>query len=336
VSCSDKSLVGLGTCGAGACVPPVATTCKYGCNLAGDACRVFTEFSISSSAYYPDRITTGPDGNLWFTESGNIGRVTTAGVVTEFPLPTGTSHTFGIVTGADGNLWFTTSLDAQLGRITTAGIITDFPLAANRQGEGIASGVGGDLWIADISGNIGKASTTGSVTWFSVPTAGSFPFEITRGPDGNVWFTEEVSGKIGRVTPDGTITEFPVYTGPVISGTLLRSLTTGADGNLWVAESDGNNIARVTVSGTVTEFPIPFTDSEPEGLALGRDGNVWFTAWNGRSIGRVTPDGTITMYLTPKDRPVGITMGPDGNLWFLENGPTPSVPGAAAVCRFTM
>ena len=35
-------------------------------------------------------ITTGPDGNLWFTEfgAGKIGRITPSGSITEFPIPT--------------------------------------------------------------------------------------------------------------------------------------------------------------------------------------------------------------------------------------------------------
>ncbi|MGO9470062.1 MAG: hypothetical protein ACLQVF_38675, partial [Isosphaeraceae bacterium] len=70
----------------------------------------------------PDGITTGSDGNLWFTEnaSGQIGRMTPAGVVTQFALPTvpppagspaGTAGTTpnptAITAGPDGALWFT-------------------------------------------------------------------------------------------------------------------------------------------------------------------------------------------------------------------------------------
>ena len=47
-----------------------------------------------------------------------------------------------------------------------------------------------------------------SVTEFPVPTPQSNPYGITRGPDGNLWFTEALAGKIGRITPAGVITEF--------------------------------------------------------------------------------------------------------------------------------
>jgi streptogramin lyase len=54
----------------------------------------FTEFSLSTAGSLPNGITMGPDGALWFTETGanKIGRVTTAGVISEFPIPTAGSQ----------------------------------------------------------------------------------------------------------------------------------------------------------------------------------------------------------------------------------------------------
>src|SRR5215471_8310479 len=70
-------------------------------------------------------VTTGPDGALWFTGSGQtikeIGRITTAGAITEYPL---SNTPAGIVTGPDGALWFTERHVHQMGRITTGGSIT--------------------------------------------------------------------------------------------------------------------------------------------------------------------------------------------------------------------
>src|SRR4051812_3374645 len=70
---------------------------------------VISDFPIPTANAAPLEITAGPDGNLWFTESGanKIGRMTPAGVVTgEFAIPTPNSAPYlGITTGPDGNLW---------------------------------------------------------------------------------------------------------------------------------------------------------------------------------------------------------------------------------------
>jgi virginiamycin B lyase len=105
-------------------------------------------------------ITTGPDGALWFTYSGNnsIGRITTAGVDTQYPVPAPSSNPGGITAGPDGALWFTEN--TAIGRITTAGKVTEFPLPS-------------------FSSDAGPG--------------------ITLGPDGALWFTEWQSGRIGRM-----------------------------------------------------------------------------------------------------------------------------------------
>jgi len=55
---------------------------------------VITEYSIPTTSSFPEGITAGPDGSLWFTEymSNKIGRITTAGIITEYSVPTGESE----------------------------------------------------------------------------------------------------------------------------------------------------------------------------------------------------------------------------------------------------
>src|SRR6478752_912165 len=75
-----------------------------------------SEFAVTTAASQPISVTTGPDGNLWFTEytAGKIGKMSPGGtVLAEYSvtgaagtLP-GAHHPYGITTGADGNLWFT-------------------------------------------------------------------------------------------------------------------------------------------------------------------------------------------------------------------------------------
>ncbi len=78
-----------------------------------------TEFATPTADSYPNGITAGADGNLWFTEQSadQIGRLTPSGIFTEFPIPTVISSPSGITVGPDGNLWFIESLSNKIGRL---------------------------------------------------------------------------------------------------------------------------------------------------------------------------------------------------------------------------
>jgi virginiamycin B lyase len=56
-------------------------------------------------------IAVGPDGALWYTDTGNgaIGRVTIDGATNEIPVSTQGGGPVGIATGPDGAIWFTSS-----------------------------------------------------------------------------------------------------------------------------------------------------------------------------------------------------------------------------------
>jgi len=144
-------------------------------------------------------------------------------------------------------------------------------------------------------------------------------YDITAGPDGNLWFTDFGTNTIGRITLAGEITQFPLST--MSPGGIVP----GPDGNLWFVESEGSGmsgqgIGHIAPDGTITERPLPEPGSEPFDIATGPDGNLWFTD-NGRNeIGRISPDGTVARcpVLTPDSMPERITLGADGNLWFTE------------------
>lgn len=156
---------------------------------------------------------------------------------------------------------------------------------------------------------------------FKVPTTHAWPFSITVGPDGNLWFTENSTHRIGRITPTGKITEFQdpgpsaVHTpdGPGNPG----DIATGPDGNLWFTADNPDYIGRITPAGQITDFLWGDANdvSNVNGIAAGPDGNMWFTT--SMDIGRITPSGTITLFAAPHHLiPQGIAKGRDGNLWF--------------------
>jgi streptogramin lyase len=291
--------------------------------------QTITEFPVSGPYPVPDSITSGPDGNLWFTEQcgfahlceGKICRITPAGVITEFSAEG--MWPGGIAAGPDGNLWFT--MGSLIGRISPTGDVTRFPLSKLSAGPGIVAGPDGSLWFtgSDTSGSkIGRITTTGVITSFAIPPPDRWPYGIAAGPDGNLWFTlgyndfEEVAGngKIGRITPTGVITLFTIptdYSGPA-------HIAAGPDGSLWFTEPWSNRIGRITTTGVITEFTVPTPDSWPFAIAAGPDGAVWFT--HADKVGRISTSGEIIEFSIPTANAglSGITSGPDGNIWFAE------------------
>jgi streptogramin lyase len=264
---------------------------------------VVREFSLPTSDTSPTDITTGSDGNLWFTEvtadaqSGTIGRITPDGVISEFPLPTSHTYPLSITSGSDGNLWFT-------------------------EGSSITPGPDG-LLSFNAPGKIGRITPTGEISEFPLPS-NRFPSHITAGSDGNLWFTvfdiSDESSTIGRITPDGVISAFPLPT----SDATPSAIVAGPDGALWFLEKvgfkgRGSSIGRITPSGDISEFPLPST-SHPTHITVGPDGALWFT--EDGAIGRITPTGTISEFPLPTrdSHPSRITTGPDGALWFTEDG----------------
>lgn len=138
-----------------------------------------TEFP--AGPVYPDAITAGAGGNLWFTDSRTItsgeegqvaiGRITPSGQITTFsnglspksiPGPyigipeIEAPGAHGITATADGNVWFIDVGTASLGRITPSGKITEYPAGPHHEPQSIAQGSDGNLWFTDTHAMIGR------------------------------------------------------------------------------------------------------------------------------------------------------------------------------------
>jgi len=257
----------------------------------GPPTGTITEFRAGIPANaQPFMIIAGPDGNMWFTESGTsfIGHSgkDSSGNLLAVEFKTGFSANAapkGITVGPDGNLWFTESGSDKIGRITTAGVVTEF-----------STGI----------------------------TAGAAPFSIVTGPDNNLWFTEQGGNRIGRITVTGVVTEFS--TG-ISANAGLAAITAGIDGALWFAETNSNRIGRIDTSGAITEFSAGISaGAGPFGIAASPDGLIWFTEQAGNRIGRITTSGVVTEFsagMSAGALPALISYNiTDGTLLFAEYG----------------
>ena len=110
------------------------------------------EHKIPSADSKPYIAAEGPDGALWFCESGaaKIGRFDPdSAAFTEFALSSKTATPIGIIAGGDGNLWFCQKAANRIGRITPRGEIAEFPIPSPYAGpDGIALGPDGNVWFS--------------------------------------------------------------------------------------------------------------------------------------------------------------------------------------------
>jgi virginiamycin B lyase len=70
-------------------------------------------------------------------------------------VPTGGSIPLGITSGPDGNLWFTENGTGKVAAITTSGSITEYTLTAGRRPFAITSGPQSALWFAEVDSSPG-------------------------------------------------------------------------------------------------------------------------------------------------------------------------------------
>src|SRR5579872_16707 len=146
---------------------------------------------------------------------------------------------------------------------------------------------------------------------------GPAPWDMTLGPDGNMWAVANSVSEVIKITHDGKMTSYPLAQ----SYWELEGIVVGSDGNLWFAENQNNAIGKITTAGTITSYTLPQSIALPACVALGKDGNVWFADQYNDVFGSITPRGTIAEYPLPSNSFVNnITTGADGNLWMSDEG----------------
>jgi streptogramin lyase len=310
-----------------------------------------TEFTQGLAASpNPGAPTAGPDGNVWFTDHGAIGRITPAGAITEYTqgIPGGDSPANSITLGSDGALWFClTGTSPAIGRIDpTTGTISDFGLTSNPQS--VTEGPDGNVWFIGGAGMgtpaIGYITPTGKVTEITTgfSAVSPAPEAIAPGPDGNMWFLDNGgSYAVGHVDLSTTPHTLAETSSGVDQTAVLGNLAGGPDGNVWFTASGA--IGKVTLPlGTVSEVMAGTnglqSGAEPDEIMVGPDNNLWFDdQYNGfDAIGKIVPSTfSITEYpLKTATTPWTMTFGSDGDVYVAQTGQVAQLTTSGKVTEF--
>jgi len=193
---------------------------------------------------WPEDITVGPDGNIWFTEfyANEIARITPSGTITQFSLGNG-GEGEGITVGPDANLWVAEPGSDMIGRITTTGTVTNFQVVgSNPSPRNIAVGPDGNLWFTEFyDGYLDRITTAGVITRFQISPS-SQPWDVIAGPDGNMWFTDSDNDALGRFSPASQKFLSPIA---LAHGTNPWALTIGPDHDIWFTGRSSGTIGTV-------------------------------------------------------------------------------------------
>lgn len=193
-----------------------------------------------------------------------LGRITPSGSVRFYALPAA-ANIAGMTLGPDGAVWFTDTGTHALGRITTAGTLTEYPttLLPSFTSGGIATGSDGALWFTSYVGIstppysahdlIGRYSPATGFTSFAV-TPGSAPSGIAAGSDGALWFTEAGASNIGRITPAGVLTEFP---NDELPGSHSSGITRSGNALWFVTGGLNRAVGEITTAEPSPSRPCP-------------------------------------------------------------------------------
>lgn len=221
------------------------------------------------------------------------------GRFTNYPVSYASPH--GIVYDNAGPLkgiWFTNAtLDARSGAVefsykTGKTTLHASPTAAAMPGSINFVPGSNSLWFTETSTNkIARIDPSRMITEYSIPTAGSKPFDIQHGPDGAMWFTESGVGKIGRIDSIGKITEYPVGAANDAPTALITQ-----SGALWFTEVGSGRIGRLTISGMVSHFATGSGQLTGD-ITNTSDGSLW--APKSTSVVRLKTDGTLTEFPLP-------------------------------------
>jgi streptogramin lyase len=256
-------------------------------------------------------------------------------VIQSFALPAAVSGSIGamqdgITEGPDGQEWFAVNPgepedEYRLVEVNAAGAFTVLPADLGSTGEetgiGELSPDGGTVWALAKGDQVIGINASGQLDGSAVAIGAQEIFDMTVGPDGDLYLTQDAA-RIDRIVPgQGTFTtiQAPVTTEP--------DEIVDAAGRMFFADDAEGGLDSLTTDGTFSSDDVT-VGTRVHAMVAGPDGDVWAVSHGvdgnpGTSLERIDPatGALLGTYTTPQSLYlISIAAGADGRLWFPEAG----------------
>lgn len=321
-------LAAPGAVASGSARPAAAPTARAGAG--------FTVFPVPTTGAGLGRITTAPNGDLWFVERdvNQVGVITPAGDITEFSLPDVVSPDVAQVkdleVAPDGRVWVIYDTGNSVVGLEPDGTVSEGPysLGGFPYGEEVRADDTGKVWLSNNYDIAFLAWIVFGNDAFSSANAPECDGALGAGADSQMWCasTPGASSKLIRVDADGNggVT-FPVPQLPSAAFSTIYTLTPGPVGAIWFGRDDGGtiftsrndgSIGYLTHNGNATLIDTG-QRTAPHSLVEGPDGAMWFTNWGADpAIGHYDPvNGRGALSSVGAYAPDWLTFDDDGFIW---------------------
>lgn len=201
--------------------------------------------------------------------------------------------------------------------------MTEYSITGNTgDASDIVEGADGNLWfIEEKKNNIVVMSKSGTfINRYALPSGLIYTDSISRGHDGNIWFTAigyTGSMRFGKITPAGVMT---TYVFPVGLEGRASNIVSGPDGYMYAGTSNGSSYNTFIQKYDTNGLLIWAKQTDIMSAEVATDyvnGVVWYAGLD--KIGYIDSQGNKTEYTVPAGLGSvrGMTIGPDGKAWFI-------------------
>lgn len=281
---------------------------------AGAAPTVSGKFNLGTELETNNKITAGPDGNMWFTLQGKkVGKISPAGIVQEFELK-GIEGAIGIAAGPEGRIWVVAEgKAASFVPANPTGTEEDFASLKIKAQPNIVLGPEGKFWVASENAvakfppanfnAIEEVKVTGELAAKDIDVDGSLIVIADKDFDP---LTEV--GRIVTFTSAGVQKDLPIRGGS-------QGLAGSPSGQIAFSapEAKPEQAGLVSPLTPASQFELL---GDPFGVAYGADQAFWIVQFAAGQLTRVTSTGQISFVPgLPKETARQIAAGPGNTLW---------------------